>query len=264
MDPLTAIGLASAVISFVDLGAKIAKRVEELSKAGDLPGVFGDIKTRIPLIMSIVKRIEGSREALAPDTNAAFDSVIENCNHQIKQLEAILNKVKVAPGDSTLKKGYIALSSLVLEMRVQRISATLKDNFQILTTFKVTHTEERRPSIFGSSIISSPGKYTDSQAVFAVPFVRDASFVGREGPLTEIEDLFNRGGEVAVVGVGGVGYDSSLLPARAPQLTPSGNRKSLLSMPIATTNPIQMRTCCGSMEAQFLGSIRVSRRLPNV
>lgn len=40
MDPCTAIGLASAVVTFVDIGAKIIGRLKELSEAGDIPEVF--------------------------------------------------------------------------------------------------------------------------------------------------------------------------------------------------------------------------------
>ena len=262
MDPVTAIGLASAVISFVEISARIAKRLEELSKAGDAPIVFRHIKTRIPLIASIVTRIQDSREALAPDAKKAFDSVVQNCFQQIQQLETIIDKVTVRRGDSSFRRGLTAVSSLFQESRIQKISDDLGDNIQLLTTFKTTATEKRRPSIFGFNTDTPPPKYSESQVIFQVPFVRDARFIGREGALGEIDSLFQKSNRVAVAGVGGVGYGPSLL-ARI-SLTPPGNLKSLLNMPTATVILTLMHMCFGSLAVLLRGLTRVLKELLNV
>lgn len=40
MDPITAYGLAAAIITFVDVGTRVAGRVKELSDAGDIQASF--------------------------------------------------------------------------------------------------------------------------------------------------------------------------------------------------------------------------------
>ena len=52
------------------------------------------------------------------------------------------------------------------------------------------------------------------EGVFLLPFIRDAKFVGREDILQKIETLVSGAQEqacVALVGLGGIGYDISML-----------------------------------------------------
>ena len=217
MDPITALGVASAVVGFLEIGARIAKRLEELSKVGDVPKVFNDIRTRLPLILSIVSSIQETHEALAQDTQEAFESVVAACYDQIKHIERIVDKIAVVAGDSRFRKVTKAVLSLVEESRIQEISAALRDNIELLTMFKVAPAEkpqksdERRVSTSTFRSNMPPPAYTDAVGIFLVPFERDPRFIGREAHLKEIEELFEKHGRVSVTGSGGVGYFHTIL-----------------------------------------------------
>ena len=204
MDPLTAAGLASAIVTFVDIGARIAKRMKELSEAGDLPEVFSDIRTRLPLITSIIISTRDGINSLSPEAGTAFDEVVRRCFEQVKFLDEILRKMTVSKGDSRLKKAVKASVSLVEEGRVQRIATALRDNVQLLTLLSVAPAEkgkqvqERRPS-------EPLPSYKSVTGVFFVSFCRDEQFVGREGNLKSISSSLESQSRVAISGIGGVG-----------------------------------------------------------
>ena len=204
MDPITAVGLASAIVTFVSIGTRIATRIRELSEAGDIPVVFRDIKTRLPLLITIVVSTQHGTNSLSPQAEQAFEEVVKQCFEQVSQLEEVLKKVMISKGDSRLKKTVKAGISLVEEGRIQRIATALRDNIQLLTLLTVTPTEkvrpksERRPSEALPSYVSATG-------IFLVPFSRDARFVGRESNLRAVDSSFGTQSRVAICGIGGVG-----------------------------------------------------------
>lgn len=205
MDPITAVGLASAIVTFVDIGTKIASRMKEMSEAGDIPEVFRDVRTRLPLIMSTIVSTQHGIDSLSPEAEQAFKEVVRQCFAQVNQLDEILRKVAVSKGDSRLKKAVKAGVSMVEEGRVQRIATALRDNVQLLTFLNVTPAEkvrpqpERRPSEPLPSYMSATG-------LFLVPICRDEHFVGRKDEIQSIESSFRFQKRVAISGIGGVGY----------------------------------------------------------
>ena len=204
MDPITAFGLASAVVTFVSIATKITKRIKELSDAGDIPLIFRDIKTRLPLILSIVVRTQQGADNLSPATREAFEEIVRQCFEQVSKLDEVLNKVMVLRSDSRLQKTIRAGISLVEERRIERIATALRDNVQLLTFLNVTPAEnlrrraDRRPS-------EALPSYMKTTGVFLVPFSRDAQFVGRESSLRSIASGFETQRRVAISGIGGVG-----------------------------------------------------------
>lgn len=204
MDPITAVGLASAIITFVNIGTRIARRIRELSEAGDTPDVFRDIRTRLPLLISIVIRTQHETDNLSPEAEEAFEEVVRQCFEQVSQLDEILKKVMISKGDSRLKKTVRAGISLVEEGRVQRIATALRDNVQLLTFLNVTPAEKERPQTERRPSEPLPS-YMSATGVFLVPFSRDARFVGRESNLRSIDSCFATQSRVAISGIGGVG-----------------------------------------------------------
>jgi hypothetical protein len=204
MDPVTTIGLASAIVTIVGLGTKIAMRIKLLSEEGDIPAVFRDIRTRLPLIISIVVRTQHESDKLSTEAEEAFEEVVRQCLEQVSQLDDILKKVTISKGDSRVKKMVRAGVSLLEEGRVQRIATALRDNVQLLTVLnagpaeKGTMKMERRPSESLQSFMSATG-------LFLVPFSRDERFVGRESNLRSIALIFESQKRVAISGIGGVG-----------------------------------------------------------
>lgn len=204
MDPLTAVGLASAIVTFVDIGTKIAKRMKELSEAGDIPEVFRDIRTRLPLILSVVVSTRHGTNDLSPEAEGAFEEVVRRCLEQVRQLDKILDKMTVSKGDSRLKKAVKAGISLVEEGRIQRIATALRDNVQLLIFLNVTPAEKGRPRAERTLSEALPS-YNSATGVFFVPFRRDERFVGRESTLRSIALSFGTQNRVAISGIGGVG-----------------------------------------------------------
>ncbi|KAL8917580.1 MAG: hypothetical protein Q9208_007863 [Pyrenodesmia sp. 3 TL-2023] len=204
MDPITAYGLAAAIITFVDVGTRVAGRVKELSDAGDIPGVFRDIKTRLPLIIDIIAQTQSEADKLSPEAQESLKEVVRQSLKQVNQLDEILKKVTVSKGESLLRKTVKAGVSLVEEGRVQKIAAALKDNVQLLTLFNAKSAEKDKPLLkrWASELLPS---YEDATGVFLLPFSRDEQFVGRESQLQSIAASFQTQTRVAVSGIGGVG-----------------------------------------------------------
>ena len=204
MDPIIAFGLASAIISFVDMGTKIVARLKEMSEAGDIPEVFRDMKTRLPLVISIVDRTQKKADGLSPEAQEAFKDVVRQCYEQVNQLDEILKKIMVSKGDSSLRKTIRAGVSLIEESRVQRIATALRDNVQLLTFLSVAPAENGRPRTErhpSEQVLSFP----NARGLFLVPFSRDEHFIGRENNLKLIASNFKTQHRVAISGIGGVG-----------------------------------------------------------
>src|SRR6186713_2576491 len=106
MDPVTAAGLASAIVTFVALVTKVAARIEELSDAGGVPHMLRSIRTRLPLILSIVVETQKIADNLVWDERKKLEVVITVCFEQVRQLENILHKITAKKGDSKWKIGY--------------------------------------------------------------------------------------------------------------------------------------------------------------
>ena len=204
MDPLTAIGLASAIVSFVDIGTKIVRRMKELSEAGDVPEVFRDIRTRLPLLLGIVESSRHGIDNLSPEAESALEEVVRQCFEQASVLDGILKRIIVSKGDSRLKKTVKASISLVEEGRVQRIATALRDNVQLLIFLNVTPAEKGKPRAQRRPSESLPS-YNSATGLFLVPFSRDEHFVGREGSLHSIALALGTQNRVAISGIGGVG-----------------------------------------------------------
>lgn len=204
MDPVTAVGLASAILTFVGIGTRIARRIKELSEAGDIPDVFRDIRTRLPLLISIVVRTQDGTENLSLEAKEAFEAVVRECFEQVSQLDEVLKKVMISKGDSRLKKTLKAGISLVEEGRIQRIAIALRDNVELLTLLNVTPSEKARPVSERRPSEPLPS-YMSATGLFLLPFSRDARFVGRESNLRLIDSSFGTQSRVAISGIGGVG-----------------------------------------------------------
>lgn len=211
MDPITVIGLASALVTFIDFSAKVIKRLDELSQVGEVPKCFKDVKIRLPLVVNIVEAIQRSQDKLDKSVQPSVDAVIRACDDQVQQLETILNKVTVGHGDSAFKKGLKVFTSFKEEKRVQEISVSLRDNIQILTSLNIatSRVEEDVPHKLTRRSSVAPPPYSEvapQSSQFMLPFTRDEHFVGREKILSSIEGQFLERSRVAVVGMGGVGY----------------------------------------------------------
>ena len=200
MEPVTAVGLASSVVTFVAVGSKLVRRLKELSEAGDVPEVFRDVHRRLLIVKDKIDSMQHKFEDLSPEARAELKEIVEQCTEQSSHLAEILKKVQVSKSDSRFQKIIKAGISMAEEGRVQRIATTLRDNIQLLTLLSLTAAVERRPE----------AKHTSSAPLPASPratglFDRDESFVGRADVLHSITMIMERQSRVAISGIGGVG-----------------------------------------------------------
>lgn len=204
-EALVAIGLASSLITFIQFSQQIASQLRDLN-VGDVPGSFQDIKMRLPLILSIINRVQNVAHRLSTEDKETFNAVVDNCLKQVHQLDSILQRLTIGKGDSTLKRGFKAAVGLAEEPRTRKIATALKDNIQLLTCLDLSRAEDKKPE--SSSIrraSEAPPRYSDSAGVFSVPFIRDSHFVSRGNVIPSISDTFERQNRVAIAGIGGVG-----------------------------------------------------------
>ena len=124
--------------------------------------------------------------------------VFNGCLLQVKQLEDIMAKTIPTERDSTLNRGLKALSSLARERTVQHIRSEIDRYVVHLTHYHVA-------SLYHLSMADS----SLQRPLFTVKFDRDASFIGREDIVREIDERFQaqqgRQRRVALAGIGGVG-----------------------------------------------------------
>ena len=193
-EALALIGLVSSIVQFVTFGTTVVARLQEFQeKTSKVPKVFEDIRTRLPLLLVSLKRIQEQANAgqVDEDTRQALKPVIEGCHAQVQQLDEILDKVLPLIDDSSWRRGTKALLSVSQESKVQRIGTTLGENIQLLTLHQVSGVK--------------PDATKSTQSLFLVPFERDSKFIGRKAVINEINRKFKYQRRVAIAGLGGVG-----------------------------------------------------------
>ena len=204
MDPATAIGLASAIVTLVDVGIRVTKRIQELAIDGDIPEAFLDIKTRLDCIVNTVERMRKGINDLSLKEQKACEEVVIRCFNQVSQLHEFLQRVTVTKGESRLRRACRAVVSLREEQRVRKIAEALRDNIQLLTFVNTTPIGKARPKT--ERTVSEPlPSYISVTGLFLVPFSRDEQFVGREADLKSIASTFQDHRRVAISGIGGIG-----------------------------------------------------------
>lgn len=136
------VGLIAAIAQFVEYGMKLVERLEDFSiSASDRTSAFTAIRVRLPAVIGIIKRIKRQidDDLFDPNQAATLFPVIENTNAHIHSLMAIIER-SMPPKKSSLISKYIkAMRSLSLDAEVQRISARIQDNLQIISLFQTTN-----------------------------------------------------------------------------------------------------------------------------
>ena len=202
MDPVSAIGLAGAILQFVEFAGKVVSRLNEFTvDLNQIPKSFRHIKTELPLIVDALKRISAQVDSgeLAESTQSALKPVIVECRRSTEQLDELLDKILPATAASSWERRRKAVASLVKESKVEEISEALDKYIRILTFHQVIRT--------GSE--SETAAITKSNVFWLVPFDRNANFVGRSDNFEQIDAAFKvKAGtqpKVALFGLGGIG-----------------------------------------------------------
>jgi hypothetical protein len=84
-EALAIIGLASAIVQFVDFGARVMHQLHKLQdEVSNGPQAYQDIRTRLPLMLDLVKKIRLQIEAGEVDetSQAVMLPVLRSCSHK--------------------------------------------------------------------------------------------------------------------------------------------------------------------------------------
>ena len=199
MDPITAIGLAAAIVQFVDVGSRIVKRLSDFSNHSDqIPKAFRQVKTELPLIIDGVRRIQDQVKSndISPTSQEALLPVLRECQDAAQKLDGLLEDILPSATASSWERKKKAIASFAHDSKVQDIAETLGKYLRVLTFHQV--------------INDSPAQdQRQNKSSWLVPFDRNPAFVGRDGIFSAIDEALKvREGsqpKVALCGLGGIG-----------------------------------------------------------
>jgi tetratricopeptide (TPR) repeat protein len=124
-----ALGVASSIITFADVGWRILKRVKEFTDAvEDVPEVLGDVKALLPLFIEKMDQLkvlgEGRLQQIKPQS--ALAGAVAGCRSHIDRLEVLVNKLLPLVTDSRITKTQKAAQSVFYEEEISKILGKLE------------------------------------------------------------------------------------------------------------------------------------------
>lgn len=135
MDPITAVSLAGTIIQFIELGTKVAVRVADFSSAvDDVPRAFKQIRTKLPLILDGLRRIQRNIDngLVDKETQEALMPVVKSCLTETQQLNKIIEKALPSSDDSSWERKMKGIKSLTYDTKIEEISKSLESYTEIL------------------------------------------------------------------------------------------------------------------------------------
>ncbi|KAM3510339.1 hypothetical protein MY11210_005957 [Beauveria gryllotalpidicola] len=137
MDPLSAIGLASSIVQFVQFGFQIADRLQDLTAKhpGQVPRALQSISMHLPLLANSLSKINSDAAgvgALDLDTRCILKGIVAGCRTQVQQVEAMLHEIACAPGDALRTKLKKVMASIKHQEKLSRIERNLGTYISVL------------------------------------------------------------------------------------------------------------------------------------
>ncbi|KAJ6781599.1 hypothetical protein PWT90_06139 [Aphanocladium album] len=136
MDPLSAIGLASAIVQFVQFGFQIADRLQDLTSKhpGQIPKALQGISMHLPLLANSLSKIKSDSRigAFDFDTKCILKGIVSGCLTQVQEVEAMLEEIACTPGDTLKTKLKKVMTSMKYEEKLSRIERNLNTYISVL------------------------------------------------------------------------------------------------------------------------------------
>ena len=215
-EALAAVGLASAIVQFIDFGTRIVTRLADFSaEVEEIPKTFRLIKVQLPLIFNTLQQVKDQADArqVNEETAEALKAVIVECYATVQQLDEILTRALPNDKDSSWQKYRKALSSLAQDKKIAQLQASIERHIPILTFYQtvvISRSSKDLPFRPAAQTSDTNPPQPNQKPCFMVRFEQDPNFVGREDELQEIEERFKEQHRVVLSGIGGVGYVMSL------------------------------------------------------
>ena len=233
-EALAIVGLASAIVQFVDFGTKVVRQLRHLEEdIVESTPHLKNLRTRLPLMLDLVKKIMLQVEAglVSDDSKELMYPLIQNSLAHAQELDVLMAKSTPQAKDKAWIRGKKAVYGVLFESEIGRIDAPLKSNFELLMqagTFHTTNRQDRKNTTsFNPTFTLSPNiqiqlpgldskipppysleseKAAQTQKrVFMIPFPRDSNFLGRHDVLQQVDEAFRKGQMAALSGLGGIG-----------------------------------------------------------
>jgi hypothetical protein len=202
-EAVAGIGLASSIVTFVEVSVTVLARIREFrSTTKEIPKVFQDITTQLPLMTDIMTRIENQiqNSSLTADSENALSNVVEGCRRQITMLDELIEKILPATTDSSFQRARKAVASIRKEKDIAAIQKALERYTSTLTL----HFSE----ISGAATVIAVKEGT----YYEIPSLQVSQYVERVELLKNIESHFAnttrnapRPKIVVLLGMGGQG-----------------------------------------------------------
>ncbi|MCJ1405368.1 hypothetical protein MMC11_008595 [Xylographa trunciseda] len=180
MDPLTAFGLAAAVLQFIQFGMQVAARLEDYrsSNPNEIPKSIEAICTQLPLLLNAFNRMssEASLNKLDFDTRCILKGVVAGCMTQVEEIEKIVRQISNEPGQSLgvkMRKVFVSLKS---EEKIWAIERNLHTYISVLILHHVVDSSE------------APERIPDDTSYFDVREERVSPFYERDGLVQALGD----------------------------------------------------------------------------
>lgn len=146
MDPLTAFGLAAAVLQFIQFGMQVATRLEDYrsSNPNEIPKSLQAICTQLPLLLNAFNRInsEASLNKLDFDTRCILKGVVAGCMTQVEEIDRIARQINNEPGQSLgvkMRKVFVSMKS---EEKIWAIERNLQTYISVLILHHVVESSD--------------------------------------------------------------------------------------------------------------------------
>ena len=150
-EAITVIGLASSIISFVDVSTKVLARLREFhSTAKEMPGVFQHVTIQLPLLIDTMKRIERgcTEDSFSADAQYALSHVVKGSLSQITMLDGLIKKIIPASTDSKLQRVRKAIASV----RKEKDVAVILEHLEAYKSTLTLHFSQRSGAVDSAGV----------------------------------------------------------------------------------------------------------------
>lgn len=133
-EAIIALGVISSIISCIDMGSKIAGRLEYyFSRTKSPPQIFVTLYDTLPLLITTFEQVKDACDdgALDLESQKRLTKTVEGCHRLVTVLEDYLQGCLPAEGDSFAQKTMKAIKSIRSEKAIGDIQRNLEAYVQL-------------------------------------------------------------------------------------------------------------------------------------
>jgi tetratricopeptide (TPR) repeat protein len=203
-EAIAAIGLASSIVSFIDIGTKFVSQLQAFNESRDqVPVCLVDVAAQLPLLVELTSQIQTDSvldgSELSRSSSQTLLQAINGCTRRTRELATLIELTTISPTDSRvvrLRKTWISIRQ---ERKILDILRSL-ETYKSLITLKLLQDRSR--------MLPDEDKNAEGTS-YIVPSLKIVRFVGRVDILVAIGENLETHGEgrkiVVLVGMGGMG-----------------------------------------------------------